>query len=228
MKGRSDEVTKPKVVVFDLGGVVVRICRSIKEAGDRCGIAVREEDITPARRAERRAIHAEYERGRMGCDEFFVAIARTTGGRFTPEQFRAMHLAWIIDEYAGVSQLIDDLHGAGVETGVLSNTNASHWAQMQPMPDARGDVIAPKFATPAKPMHKHASHLLGVAKPERAIYEEFARRTGFRPQEIVFFDDLPENVEAARAAGWDARVVDHAGDTAGQMRGILRGMGMDV
>ena len=139
------------LIVFDLGGVIVRICRSIKEAGDRCGISVREEDITPERRAERRAIHARYERGQITCDEFFAAIAQTTGGRFSPDQFRAMHLAWIIDEYPGVSRLIDDLHAAGFPTGVLSNTNASHWAQMQPIPDARGVIQPPNFPRPQSP-----------------------------------------------------------------------------
>lgn len=205
-----------KIVVLDLGGVVVRICRSLKEAGERCGIDVRDEDITPERRAERRAIHAEYERGRMGCEEFFVAIARTTGGKYTPEQFRAMHMHWIIDEYAGVSELIDDLHAAGIATGVLSNTNASHWGQMQGL-----GATAPKFPTTTKPMHRHASHLLGQAKPDAAIYHEFAKRTGFAPGAIVFFDDLPENVAAAKGAGWHSHVVDHTGDTARQMRAYL-------
>ena len=45
-----------KIVVFDLGGVVVRICRSLKEAGERCGIAVRDEDITLERRADRKSV----------------------------------------------------------------------------------------------------------------------------------------------------------------------------
>ena len=210
-----------KIVVFDLGGVMVRICRSLKEAGERCGIEVRDEDITLERRAERRAIHAEYERGRIGCEEFFVAIARTTGGKYTPEQFHTMHMNWIIDEYAGVSELIDDLHAAGIATGVLSNTNASHWGQMQGLA-ADGSVTVPKFPTTTKPMHRHASHLFGLAKPDRAIYHEFAQRTGFAPGQIVFFDDLPENVGAARMAGWKSHVVDHMGDTAGQMRGYLR------
>jgi HAD superfamily hydrolase (TIGR01509 family) len=211
-----------KIVVFDLGGVVVRICRSLKEAGERCGIEVREEDITAERRAERRAIHAEYERGRMGCEEFFVAIAKTTGGKYTPEQFRTMHMSWIIEEYAGVAELIDDLHAAGIATGVLSNTNASHWGQMQGV----AGVSAAKFPATTKPQHRHASHLLGVAKPEVGIYREFEKRVGFMPREIVFFDDLPENIRAAHAAGWGGHVIDHMGDTAGQMRSWLRGQGI--
>lgn len=210
------------IVVFDLGGVVVRICRSLKEAGDRCGIEVLEEDIAPARRVERRAIHGEYERGRMGCEEFFVAISKTTGGKYTAEQFRVMHMNWIVEEYAGVGELIDELHAKGVATGVLSNTNASHWGLMQGV----DGVSAAKFPATTKPQHRHASHLLGVAKPEVGIYREFEKRAGFTPREIVFFDDLPENIAAAHAAGWGGHLIDHLGDTAGQMRNHLRLIGL--
>jgi HAD superfamily hydrolase (TIGR01509 family) len=75
-----------------------------------------------------------------------------------------------------------------------------------------------------------------LLKPDREIYHAFARATGFDgapgsrggPEHIVFFDDLPENVAAARAAGWQAFRVDHTGDTAAQMGGVLRGLGVRV
>ena len=216
------EFPKIRIVVFDLGGVVVRICRSIQEAGRLVGIEIPDSDITSDKRAERKAIHFQYERGRLSCDQFFAAIAQTTGGKYTPEQFRAMHEAWIVGEYPGVAALIDDIHEAGLDTGVLSNTNASHWAQMQPVPSATGRITPPRFPTPAKPRHKHASHLLGLAKPEPAIYTEFARLTGYQGRDILFFDDLEENIRAAREAGWHARTIDHQGDPAAQMRLALR------
>lgn len=55
------------------------------------------------------------------------------------------------------------------------------------------------------------SHEVGVAKPDRAVYDITAARIGARPDEIVFLDDSPAAVEGARAAGWCA--VDHT-DTA--------------
>jgi epoxide hydrolase-like predicted phosphatase len=42
---------------------------------------------------------------------------------------------------------------------------------------------------------------LGLRKPEPAIYEVVCARLGVRPQEAVFFDDIPANVLAARAIG---------------------------
>lgn len=222
----SDTPVPVQLVVFDLGGVVVRICRSIVEAGRRVGIDVAEEDISPERRAERRAIHHEYELGRMTCDEFFVAISQSTGGKYSPAQFRAMHEHWIIGEYEGVAELIDELHALGVHTGILSNTNASHWAimhnQSEGQREGQYESQPVRFVAPRMPRHPFASHLLGLAKPDGAIYRVLAERSGFSPESIVFFDDLVANVDAARAERWRAHQIDHTGDTAAQMRRTLR------
>lgn len=214
--------TPVSMVVFDLGGVVVRICRSIGEAGRLVGVDVPEDLLTPESRAERKALHRDYERGRIDCDQFFERAAATTRGRIDAGAFRAMHLAWITGEYPGVSELIHDLHRRGLETGVLSNTNASHWAQMQ-----GGRGAPPGFPATTLPRHRHASHLLGVAKPDPAIYATFVERVKSAGVDvttgpIVFFDDLEDNVLAARAAGWHAHQIDHTGDPAEQMRAHLR------
>ena len=50
------------------------------------------------------------------------------------------------------------------------------------------------------------SHEVGLVKPEPEIFELTARRLAVRPEEIVFLDDQPGHVEAARAAGWHAVV----------------------
>ena len=64
--------------------------------------------------------------------------------------------------------------------------------------------------------------LLGIAKPDPRIFAAFADATGFPPSSILFFDDRAENVLGAGNAGWHARRIDHAGDTASQ---LLRHLG---
>jgi putative hydrolase of the HAD superfamily len=46
------------------------------------------------------------------------------------------------------------------------------------------------------------SHEVGVRKPLAGIYKHALRRMECRPAECVFIDDLPRNIEAARACGW--------------------------
>jgi putative hydrolase of the HAD superfamily len=220
-----------QVVVFDLGGVVVRICKTFDEAAKRAGVSIVPEALLEqASKEQRKAIHCEYEQGRLTCEDFFQRIAATTNGVYTPHQFRLTHEAWIIEEYPGIHELIDDLHRAGLQTGALSNTNASHWAQMNHLSEVAregaADVSAgsmrARFDAPAKLRHRHASHLLGHAKPDAAIYNAFMQRTGFTAREIAFFDDLDANVDAARSAGWNAYRVDPDADPPMQIRRFLR------
>jgi len=48
-----------------------------------------------------------------------------------------------------------------------------------------------------------SSHV-GYLKPEKEIYLELIRRYGIAPEESLFIDDTPENVEAARELGFRA------------------------
>lgn len=211
----------PRVIVFDWGGVIVRICRSFEEGCAAAGVgydgAVMEGELYGVRRAA----SLRYQVGEIDAATFFEASSGATGGRYSAGQIALIHDAWILGEYAGVGELVDELHATpGVETALLSNTNERHWARRA------ASAYGPAFPTAGRLMHQQASHVLGFAKPDAAIYRAFERATGARPSEIVFFDDLPENCEAARACGWRAERVDHTGDTAGQMRAALMRLGV--
>jgi FMN phosphatase YigB (HAD superfamily) len=82
------------------------------------------------------------------------------------------------------------LQRAGIQTGVLSNVG-----------DAMEAGIVARFPWLAKFNHRTFSHRLGMAKPDAAIYRHAAEGLGVAADEILFVDDLEENVAAARAAG---------------------------
>jgi putative hydrolase of the HAD superfamily len=56
--------------------------------------------------------------------------------------------------------------------------------------------------------HLFLSHETGFFKPEPAAYLEVIRKLALAPQQILFFDDKPENVDAARQTGMEAHVVN--------------------
>jgi HAD superfamily hydrolase (TIGR01509 family) len=206
--------------VFDLGGVIVRICRSWPEACEHAGVSVRAGWDDPSLKAARRELNKQHQEGRLDCQAFFEGLAATSPGLYTADEVRRIHDAWTLDEYPGAGALVRRLHEHGVATGVLSNTNHAHWRRLAPP----AHLEATEYPTPRMVRHLHASHLMGLTKPDEAIYREFARRTGFHPAQIVFFDDMEENVVAARQAGWKAVQVDHAGDTVAQMSRVLESM----
>ncbi|MBU6413065.1 MAG: HAD family phosphatase [Planctomycetes bacterium] len=207
----------PKIVVFDWGGVILRIVRSFEEGCQRAGLPVHAEAGAQTLRDLRSALAQEFQKGTITEDEFYAEVAKLTAGKYSAKEFQLIHDAWLIAEYPGVAQLIHDIHGAGVATtGLLSNTNHRHWMRHLPRDGTPGD-----FPTIGLLRHKHASHLMGLAKPDLAIFRRFEDLSGFQRSDILFFDDLSENVEAARQIGWHAIQIDHQGDTASQMRAEL-------
>lgn len=49
-----------------------------------------------------------------------------------------------------------------------------------------------------------SSATVGARKPDPAYFARVAERLGREPRDLVFWDDAPANVEAARQAGWTA------------------------
>ena len=202
----------PGLAVFDLGGVIVRICRSWQEGCRAAGIAHgpdAEARLASPRKAELLRAH---QCGEIDADGFFRGVAELLEDHGADE-VRHIHSSWILGDYPGIAAAIDRIHLAGIRTACLSNTNAHHWSQLESSEAFRRIQV------------RHASHLMGLVKPDPRIYRAFEQATGASPQEIVFFDDLAENVAAASACGWNAVHIDHEGDTARQVMAGLRAHG---
>ena len=52
------------------------------------------------------------------------------------------------------------------------------------------------------------SYEMQLAKPDTRIYQQVINDTGIRPEETLYFDDRPENVEAGKVAGFQAVMVE--------------------
>ena len=57
-----------------------------------------------------------------------------------------------------------------------------------------------------------ASYREGVAKPSAEIFELFLSRYGKRAEECIFVDDMPQNVESARAVGFNGIILKNIDD----------------
>ena len=66
------------------------------------------------------------------------------------------------------------------------------------------------------------SHEEGVHKPDPRIYAIAIERLGVAPGEIVFLDDRPENVDAARAAGIQAVLFTSTAQVIADIEALLR------
>jgi putative hydrolase of the HAD superfamily len=198
--------------------VLVRICENWRHAFEVARIEIGSVEIDDARRAALRELVFASESGRMDNDEF----CRRAGDLFRvpPAQVAAMSDVYLLGIYPGAVELIDELHERGYATACLSNTNANHWRLMS---DPAGPCCLPL----ERLQHRFGSHLIGARKPDDAIYAHVERATGFRGPQVVFFDDMMENVEGARRRGWGAHQIDRERDEpVPQMREVLASCGV--
>ena len=76
---------------------------------------------------------------------------------------------------------------------LFSNTTDVHWARVDALSGGRINRI-----------EQYLSHLIRAEKPALEAYQRLAQLGGFEPGRCLFFDDVMENVEGARAAGFQA------------------------
>lgn len=90
-------------------------------------------------------------------------------------------------------QELNDLHESGFSIGVLSNMPPAWEKHCRKMLDGR--ISFNEFIL---------SHQFGLRKPEREFFALAETVSGTRPNENVLIDDLEENCQGAREAGWHA------------------------
>jgi glucose-1-phosphatase len=197
-------------IVFDIGNVLCYAHTHWEGALEASGLKYGASELV-SKKLYDLAEYLPYEAGRVSQDHYLQALLSAFGLR---DQNEALHLHRSIlgDEILGVYELIARLHIEGHQTATLSNNNPIHWEWFT----VSGPF--PAIQSIQKPI---SSHLLGSHKPEAEIFKLFEKETGWKSSEIIFFDDVTVNVEAARSAGWKAHFIDASEDILAQLASRL-------
>jgi putative hydrolase of the HAD superfamily len=206
----AESKTSVRLVCFDLGGVLVRIARGWDDACRRAGVALPHADA--AIWARHHELMLRYETGEIDEQGYLCQVPDVIGGDVNVDAIVRVFDAWLLGMYPGAAELIDELHTRGVATACLSNTNPRHWNTFG---------LLDEYRPLARLHHRLASHELRVMKPNEAAYRHAEQATGFWGEQILFLDDRPENVAAARAVNWNAERIDRADDAIPQVRDYL-------
>lgn len=202
-----------KCVVFDLGGVVVRIRRSWREAAIHAGI--QDDVVLSLADAQWQDLVDALQRGVMHSTAFAREVANRSRNVVGEAIVSRIHRGVLAGEYARVGDLLDALHRNSILTACLSNTDDLHWSMMED-----GYPAVSRIQT------RFASHLIGARKPESKAFRHVESQLGLEPEDIMYFDDVSEFIDAARDRGWNAHVIDHRYETAQQMESILKQYGV--
>jgi HAD superfamily hydrolase (TIGR01509 family) len=140
----------------------------------------------------------DFERGAIDEDEFVRRFFADGEDVFDIDAFhRARRAGCAL--LPGMADLLDELDGR-VDRHIASNYPV--WIR---------DVVA-AHGLDERVEGVHASHELGVRKPDPAFYALLVERVGHDPATCLFVDDRPANCTAAEAAGMRAHVFTDAED----------------
>ena len=185
-------------VVFDFGGVISVSPREGWSLYPFCA----------ARGVGRAAVDAGWARYRHLWDGGFISFDEMYRRMFADagvgisdadlaELWEIDAVAWIRDLRADTLELMRALKARGRRIGILTNMS----------PDFHARLFVPRAAAyRALADAEVVSGLEKLYKPERPIYDLMARRMDLPPERLLFVDDTPANVEAARSYGWQAEV----------------------
>jgi HAD superfamily hydrolase (TIGR01509 family) len=195
-------VSRPTFVIFDLGNVLVYIhpeaflqTLGIDSPENRRFYQKKVIDIVKA-----------YERGTDSTEKFLDSLGRLfnvhdveenqQGGkrRYSRDDFERAMQSIIGRPVPGMEGLVRSL-SPKVPLGLLSNTNPLHF-------DACMENLKVLQFIPSH----FLSYRLRSLKPESGIFEQTIEILQLNPRDILYIDDIPENIEAAERAGLNGQL----------------------
>jgi len=190
-------------VVFDLGGVVVKldIDGALEELARRS-----ETDrnliksFLSARDESKLSADEKLQLGLLEIDDYVAKLNQALRRKLTREEIIDLRLRVIQGEDDDVLDIIRVL-STQCKVACFSNTHAIHWNHM--LSNYRSFRLFHRAV---------ASHLIHAAKPDPEAFAIVCKELEVGPAELLYIDDSLANAEASRAAGW--RAIHFKGATA--------------
>ncbi len=176
-----------QAVLFDMGGVIVQL--------DSLENVLGPTSLTPDEVWNAWILSdavQQFERGQCSVDHFAAEILREMQLVGTADEFIDRFLAFPKGLYPGAVEMLAAMP-PHITTGVLSNTSAIHWENQRDADVVRGLC-----------QRSYLSYELGVAKPDREIFDHAIADLGMAPAQVLFIDDNEINIAGAQAVGMQA------------------------
>jgi glucose-1-phosphatase len=199
--------TSSDALLFDLGRVVLDIDFNKALACWAGHAACEPADL--ADRFPRGEIYHRHERGEISDAEYFADLRTSLGIAISDAQFLEGWNAIFAGEMPDIARLLARA-AKRLPLYAFSNTNGAH---VEYFSVAYADVLG-HFR------EIFLSSTIGLRKPDAAAYDHVVKAIGVPAKRIVFFDDLAENVEAARHSGLTAVHVTSPGDVAAALAAL--------
>ena len=199
--------TSADALLFDLGHVVLDI-----DFGKALACWAGHAGCTPAdlaARFVREEAYRQHEVGKIEDADYFVSLRAALGIDISDVQFLHGWNAIFTGEMPGIAPLLARA-AKRMPLYAFSNTNRPH---VEYFSKAYADVLG-HFR------ELFLSSTIGLRKPDARAYDHVVKAIGVPASRIVFFDDLAENIEGARARGLTAVHVTSHDDVAAALAAL--------
>ena len=180
------EDIKIKILLLDVGGVLIKL--NWKNFFKTLDIPEVLNGVDVRRWFDLDSKHKLLEKGLVDFHEFYEDFASHFSLKCQKEDFEKAWNSILEGTHEGLDSLLEGAKKR-VPLKVLSNTNKVHFDLYSTWgPFKNFDQFFLSFE-------------LGLRKPEKEIYKIVLEETKVRPEEILFVDDLDQNLKEAKAMG---------------------------
>lgn len=203
-----------KNIVFDLGGVIMTLDPA--EALRRfkaLGLSDAERYLDSYTQS---GIFGNLEEGKITAEDFRSKLSSLTGHELTFDECKHAWLGYRKDVPQRNLDLLKELRAKGYRLILLSNTNPfmMDWALSSEF-DGKGSSLNDYFDA------LYLSYRLGIMKPAPDFFRQVLDNENILPEETLFVDDGPRNVEAAGKLGFMTMCPDNGSDWTGELRSLF-------
>lgn len=203
-----------KNIVFDLGGVIMTLDPA--EALRRfkaLGLSDAERYLDAYTQS---GIFGNLEEGKITAEDFRSKLSSLTGHELTFDECKHAWLGYRKDVPQRNLDLLKELRAKDYRLILLSNTNPfmMDWALSSDF-DGKGSSLNDYFDA------LYLSYRLGIMKPAPVFFRQVLDNENILPEETLFVDDGPRNVEAAGKLGFITMCPDNGSDWTGELRSLL-------
>jgi glucose-1-phosphatase len=198
-------VSQIKTVLFDLGNVLAYIDF---DAFWR-DLGFRPEETAPFTGGYT-SFTQQYETGLLSTEKYLHELRAVFNLQFTTEQLARAFSCIIQNPVEGIAEIVQKVSQTH-QTALVSNTNEIHFK-----------LSVERFKALNILQKHYLSYQLHVMKPSQGFYNAILQDQKIAPSQIVFIDDLAENIKAAKDTGM--QVIKFEGIT--QLEANLKTLGV--
>lgn len=194
-----------KNVLFDFGGVFVRLSRDIAvKRFEELGVDNAEKLLDPY---QQQGLFLQLEEGKYTEEEFTDILNETYGISVTVNDVRHALMGFLAEVQQEKFDYLREEWPSGVRKLLVSNINPFVWSYAR-----SGEMISSGASIDDYFERIYTSFEHKICKPKQDFFELIIEDAKIRPEETLFIDDGPVNTQVARELGFVSYCPDNGED----------------